>query len=70
MLTGITERKNQALVRAILFCGEYPGPRFEDRFQSTLGLVLYGELRLVLLTQAKSTLVINGAYTLGLMVLC
>ena len=33
-----------------------------------LGLVLYGELRLVLLTQA--TLVINGAYTFGLTLLC
>ena len=31
---GITERKNQALVRAILSCGEYPGPRFEDKFRS------------------------------------
>ena len=29
-----TEGKNQTLVRAIPFCGEYPGPRFEDKFQS------------------------------------
>ena len=29
-----TEGKNQALVGAIPFCGEYPGPRFEDKFQS------------------------------------
>ena len=33
------------------------------------GLVLYGELCLVLLTQAKSTSVINGAYTFGLTLL-
>ena len=26
--------KKQALVGAILFCGEHPGPRFEDKFQS------------------------------------
>ena len=31
---GLTEGKNQALVRAIPFCGEYPGPRFEDKFRS------------------------------------
>ena len=30
----ITEGKNRALVGAILFCGEYPGPRFEDKFGS------------------------------------
>ena len=29
-----TERKNQALVRATPFCGEYPGPQFEDKFRS------------------------------------
>ena len=29
-----TEGKNQALVGAIPFCGEYPGPRFEDKFRS------------------------------------
>ena len=29
-----TERKNQALVGAIPFCGEYLGPRFEDKFRS------------------------------------
>ena len=29
-----TEGKNQTLVGAIPFCGEYPGPRFEDKFQS------------------------------------
>ena len=28
------QRGNQALVGAIPFCGEYPGPRFEDKFQS------------------------------------
>ena len=27
--------KNQALVGAIPFCVEYPGPRFEDKFRST-----------------------------------
>ena len=26
--------KNQALVVAIPFCGEYPGPQFEDKFRS------------------------------------
>ena len=26
--------ENQTLVRAIPFCGEYPGPRFEDKFRS------------------------------------
>ena len=30
-----TEREKQALVGAmILFCGEYLGPRFEDKFRS------------------------------------
>ena len=29
-----TEGKSQALVRAIPFCGEYLGPRFEDKFRS------------------------------------
>ena len=27
--------ENQALVGAITFCGEYPGPRFEDKFRSS-----------------------------------
>ena len=31
---AITEGKNQTLVGAIPFCGEYPGPRFEDKFRS------------------------------------
>ena len=26
--------KNQALVGVIPFCGEYPGPQFEDKFRS------------------------------------
>ena len=26
--------ENQALVGAIPYCGEYPGPRFEDKFRS------------------------------------
>ena len=30
----IIEGKNQALVGAIPFCGEHPGPRFEDKFRS------------------------------------
>ena len=34
LLTRTTEGKNQTLVGAIPFCGEYPGPRFEDKFQS------------------------------------
>ena len=29
-----TEGKNQTFVGAIPFCGEYPGPRFEDKFRS------------------------------------
>ena len=29
-----TEAKNQELVGAIPFCGEYPGPPFEDKFRS------------------------------------
>ena len=32
--TAPTEGKNQTLVGAIPFCGEYPGPRFEDKFRS------------------------------------
>ena len=32
--TITTEGKSQALVRAIPFCGEYRGPRFEDNFRS------------------------------------
>ena len=27
------EEKNQALVEAIPFCGEYPGPWLEDKFR-------------------------------------
>ena len=27
--------ENHALVGAIPFCGEYPGPRFEDKFRSS-----------------------------------
>ena len=30
----LTEGKNQTLAGAIPFCGEYPGPRFEDKFRS------------------------------------
>ena len=35
-MTNVTEGKNQALVGAIPFCGEYPDPRarFEDKFRS------------------------------------
>ena len=29
-----TEGENQALVGALPFCGEFPGPRFEDKFRS------------------------------------
>ena len=33
--TAVCNRgENQALVGAIPFCGEYPGPRFEDNFRS------------------------------------
>ena len=31
----ITEGKNQALVGALPFCGEYPSPRSEDKFRSS-----------------------------------
>ena len=31
---GLTEGENQALVGAIPFRGEHPGPRFEDKFRS------------------------------------
>ena len=34
LLAWATEGKNQTLVGAIPFCGEYPGPRFEDKFRS------------------------------------
>ena len=33
-LDRATEGKNQALVGAIPFCGEYPGPQFEDEVRS------------------------------------
>ena len=29
-----TEEENQEMVLAILFCCEYPGPQFEDKFRS------------------------------------
>ena len=32
--SSIAEGKNQALVGTIPFCGEYLGPRFEDKFRS------------------------------------
>ena len=32
--SGENRGENQALVGAIPFCGEYPGPRFEDKFRS------------------------------------
>ena len=35
IIVNITEGKKQALVGAIPFCGEYPGPRFEDKFRSS-----------------------------------
>ena len=34
LLFSITVGKNQALAGAIPDCGEYPGPRFEDKFRS------------------------------------
>ena len=34
VMTLTTEEKNQALAGAIPYCGEYPGPRFEDKFRS------------------------------------
>ena len=34
ILSVRTEGKNQTLVGAIPFCGEYPCPRFEDKFRS------------------------------------
>ena len=33
-IRGVPEGKNQTLVGAIPFCGEYPGPRFDDKFRS------------------------------------
>ena len=35
LLVYQTEGKNQALVGALPFCGEYPGPRSEDKFRSS-----------------------------------
>ena len=35
ILKCVTEGKNQALVGALPFCGEYPGPRSEDKFRSS-----------------------------------
>ena len=29
-----TEGENQALAGAMPYCGEYPGPRFENKFRS------------------------------------
>ena len=34
LIVPATEGKNQTLVGAIPFCGEYPSPRFEDKFRS------------------------------------
>ena len=34
LTTALTEGKNQALVGSIQYCGEYSGPRFEDKFRS------------------------------------
>ena len=34
MLAQRTDGKSQALAGAIPFCGEYPGPRFEDKVRS------------------------------------
>ena len=34
LLLQPSEGKNQALVGTIPFCGEYAGPRFEDKFRS------------------------------------
>ena len=31
---GVNRGENQALVGTIPFCGEYPGPQFEDKFRS------------------------------------
>ena len=31
---NVTEGRNQALVGGIPFCGEYPFPRFEEKFRS------------------------------------
>ena len=35
MISLRTEGKNQALVGALPFCGEYPGPRSEDKSRSS-----------------------------------
>ena len=34
ILNLLNRGENQALVGAIPYCGEYPGPRFEDKFRS------------------------------------
>ena len=36
LIDGVCENRgeNQTLAGAIPFCGEYPGPRFEDKFRS------------------------------------
>ena len=34
ILIQFNRGENQTLVGAIPFCGEYPGPRFEDKFRS------------------------------------
>ena len=33
-MIGQTKKKSQTLAGVIPFCGEYPGPRFEDKFRS------------------------------------
>ena len=35
-IAGNNRGENQALVGAIPFCGEYPGPRFEDNFDQLI----------------------------------
>ena len=44
----LTEGENQALAGAIPYCGEYPGPRFENKFRSANqmdGISKAGEIR-------------------------
>ena len=45
---SIRQRENQALTGAIPYCGEYPGPRFEDNIRSANqmdGISKAGEIR-------------------------
>ena len=44
MVEGSKQRENQALIGAIPFCGEYPGPWFEDKFRSANHMMEFHKL--------------------------